>query len=75
MAKEKIRTDIIAKAEEMTGIHYQEIIHSAYQGTKQTWDDIDRMVYLYEAGKRVPERVYKFASFLLGEWKKESAKK
>jgi hypothetical protein len=76
MAKKKEkRTDVIAQAEELTGIHYQEIIHSAYSGAKFTWNEIDEIVYSYEAGNRAPKRVYEFASFLIQEWKKENGVK
>jgi hypothetical protein len=73
--KKEKRTDVIVQAEELTGIPYQEIIHSAYSGTKFTWNEIDEIVYLYEAGSRVPKRVYEFASFLISEWKKENGVK
>jgi hypothetical protein len=72
MAKTKKRTDIVAKASEATGISYMEIIHSAYTGTKREWKEIDEMVYAYEAEKKIPRRIYEFASFLLKEWKKEN---
>lgn len=75
MAKKREKKDIISKAEELTGIHYQEIIHASYWGTKLTWNEIDEIVYLYEAGSRVPKRTYEFALFLITEWKKESMEK
>jgi hypothetical protein len=74
MVKQKKRTDIVAITAEATGISYFDIIHSAYAGTKHTWNEIDEFVYLYEAEKKIPRRVYEFASFLFKTWKQETRK-
>ena len=73
--KPEKRTDEIAKAEEATGIHYSEIIKSACKGTGRSYNQNYEMVYRYEIGKRIPQKVYDFAVFLSQEWKRKEATK
>ncbi|MCX6735670.1 MAG: hypothetical protein NTZ13_01145 [Candidatus Parcubacteria bacterium] len=71
MAKQKERTDILALAEKLTGIHYMEIIHAAYEGVEIDFQDVLQQIYSYECSGIIYPRIRYFSAFLVLDWKKK----
>ncbi len=71
MAKQKEGTDILALAEKLTGIHYIEIMQTAYAGSKLTLNERDERIYIYEDKGIIQMRVRLFSAMLVLDWKKK----
>lgn len=71
MTKKNERMDILALAEKLTGISYQEIINTAYKGTDFDSHKIMERVYMYEQDGNMQLRVRLFAAYLVLDWKKK----